>query len=94
MLKNDFYFLDNKIHKENIGEHDGDNRFLCEGIENLMTMWKETHEGCTPIGICYEFPHEYCHGFYPMVYEDENGDRFWTHIDVWTIKEYMELENE
>jgi hypothetical protein len=30
MIKDNFYFLDNKIHKENIGEHDGDNRFLCK----------------------------------------------------------------
>ena len=94
MLKDDFHFLDNKIHKENIGEHDGDNRFLCEGVENMMNTWKETHENCTPIGVCYEFPHEIYKGFYPMVYEDENGNRFWTHIDVSTIKEYMELEDE
>jgi len=39
-MKDDFYFLDNKIHKENIGEHDGDNRFLCEGVENLMNLKK------------------------------------------------------
>lgn len=64
MLKDDFYFIDNKIAKENIGEHDGDNRFLAEGIKDLMPKFYETHPGCTPIGICYEDEHPRFKGFF------------------------------
>lgn len=94
MLKDDFYFIDNKIAKENIGEHDGDNRFLAEGINGLMPKFYETHPGCTPIGICYEDEHPSFRGFFPMVFEDENGNRFYDHIDIETIKEYLELQPE
>ncbi len=92
MLKDDFYFIDNKIAKENIGEHDGDNRFLCEDLENMMNAFYETHSGCTPIGICYEDEHPRFKGFFPMVFEDENGNRFYVHIDIKSIKEYLELD--
>lgn len=94
MLKDDFYFIDNKIARENIGEHDGDNRFLAEGINELMPKFYETHPGCTPIGICYEDEHPSFRGFFPMVFEDENGNRFYDHIDIETIKEYLELQSE
>ena len=91
MLKDDFYFIENSIAKENIGEHDGDNRFLAEGINELMPKFYETHPGCTPIGVCYEDEHPSYRGFFPMVFEDENGNRFYDHIDIETIKEYLEL---
>ena len=94
MLKDDFYFIDNRISIENEGEHDGDNRFLCEGIENMMNVFYETHPGCTPIGICYEDEHSIYRGFFPMVFEDEDGNRFYDHIDILSIKEYLELENQ
>lgn len=90
MLKDDFYFIDNNIAKENIGEHDGDNRFIAEGIKSLMPKFYETHPGCTPVGVCYEDEHLRFKGFFPMVFEDENGNRFYDHIDIETIKEYLE----
>ncbi len=90
MLKDDFYFIDNNVAKENIGEHDGDNRFIAEGIKSLMPKFYETHPGCIPLGICYEDEHPRFKGFFPMVFEDENGNRFYDHIDIETIKEYLE----
>lgn len=86
MLKDDFYFIDNNIAKENIGEHDGDNRFIAEGIKGLMPKFYETHPGCIPLGICYEDEHPRFKGFFPMVFEDENGNRFYDHIDIETLK--------
>lgn len=86
----EYAFINCRIAKENIGEHDADNRFLMEGVENQIRRWKETHEGCTLIGICYEDPHPCYRGYYPMVYEDETGSRFWTHWDVDTFCEYVE----
>lgn len=93
MIKDDFYFIDNRIASENIGEHDGDNRFLLESVRNMMKSWKEEHEDCTPIGVCYDDSTKK-YDCYPMVYEDQNGNRFYTHIPVDTIKEYISLENE
>lgn len=93
MIKDDFYFIDNRIASENIGEHDGDNRFLLESVPDMMKSWKKEHEDCTPIGVCYDDSTKK-YDYYPMVYEDQNGNRFYTHIPVDTIKEYISLENE
>lgn len=93
MIKDDFYFIDNRIASENIGEHDGDNRFLLESVQDMMKSWNKEHEGCTPIGVCYDDSTKK-YDCYPMVYEDQNGNRFYTHIPVDTIKEYISLENE
>lgn len=91
-LLQDFSFIKSKISVENIGEHDADNRFLVEDIHNQMKYWRELHPDCVPVGVCYdESMNKY--GFFPMVYEDKNGNRFYTHIDVSTIKEYLELED-
>lgn len=87
----DYSFIDCRISVENIGEHDGDNRFIMEDMPNQIPRWYEDHEGCTIVGICYEDPHPYYKGFYPMVYEDQNGDRFYTHWNVDEFKECVEL---
>ena len=92
-LKQEWAFRENHIAKENIGEHDADNRFLTEGIHRQLTHWKNTHEDCTPIGICYDEEMEN-YGCYPMVFEDEDGNRFYTHVDIKTVEEYIELEEE
>ena len=89
-LKEVYAFIENRIAKENIGEHDGDNRFICEGVEHMMDAWQQDHEGCTPIGVCYEDPHPWSRGYYPMVYEDENGNRYYTHINIEYIHEYFD----
>lgn len=92
MKLSDYDFFNCRISKENIGEHDYDNRFLIDNIDDQLETWKEQHEGCTPIGICYELPSRY-HGYYPMVYEDENGNRYWTHWNVDITKEYLDEGN-
>ena len=86
----DYSFVDCHISKENIGEHDADNRFLMEDFKNQLRVWQEQHEGCTIIGICYEYPHPRYKGYYPMVYEDQSGNRFWTHWDLYTYQDYVE----
>ena len=86
------YILENRIAADFIGEHDPNNRFLAEDTRNWMKEWKFDHEGCTPIGICYD-PCVAKYGCYhPMVYEDENGDRFYTHVGTVTLEEIIELE--
>lgn len=90
-LDEEWSFRKNKIARENIGEHDGDNRFLLSDIHRQLRHWKNSHENCTPIGICYDEEEEN-YGCYPMVFEDENGNRFYTHCDIKTIEEYIELE--
>ncbi len=90
MEKNDYSFLDCKISKENIGEHDADNRFMMESIPKQLNAWKEDHPGCIMIGVCYEDEHPNYKGFFPFVYEDQSGNRFWTHWDLSSIEDYME----
>lgn len=85
-----YEFMNCHIAKDNIGEHDGDNRFLLANTEDQLSSWQEEHEGCTPVGICYEDPHPNYSGFYPMVYEDENGNRYWTHWDIASFKDAVE----
>lgn len=90
-IKDIYYFINNKIAYENIGEHDADNRFILQTLYNQMSTWQAEHPGCTPIGVCYD-EREEKNGFRPMVYEDEHGDRFYTHIDIASIEEYIKLE--
>lgn len=85
----DYTFVDCHISKDNIGEHDFDNSFCAENMEHQIEKFYETHEGCTIVGICYEDPHPYYKGYYPLVFEDENGNRFYTHWNVGTFKEYV-----
>ena len=90
-LKEEWSFRENRIARENIGEHDADNRFLLDDIHRHLTHWKNTHEGCTPIGICYDEEEEN-YGCYPMVFEDENGNRFYTHCDIKAVNDQIEQE--
>lgn len=85
-----YEFIECHVAKDNIGEHDGDNRFLLESIEKQLESWQKDHEDCIPIGICYEDEHPRFKGFYPMVFEDKDGNRYWTHWDVTTFKEAVE----
>ena len=90
-LKEEWSFRENRIARENIGEHDADNRFLMEPVHWQLKTWKRNHEDCIPIGICYDEEEEN-YGCYPMVFEDRDGNRFYTHVDIKTIEEYIELE--
>ena len=83
----DYSFVDCRISKENIGEHDADNRFMMEPFERQMDAWKAEHPGCTPIGICYD-DEVSSYGCYPMVFEDANGNRYYTHWDIKTYQDY------
>ena len=69
-ISDEWSFRANRIARENIGTHDADNRFLSKDIQIQLSTWRGTHQGCTPIGICYDESEEN-YGCYPMVYEDE-----------------------
>ena len=90
-LKDEWSFRENRIDPQNLGEHDGDNRFFMETVPNHLKAWREEHPGCTPIGICYD-ESEKSYGCYPMVFEDENGNRFYTHVDIKAVEECIEME--
>lgn len=90
-LDKEWAFRKNSIARENIGEHDADNRFMGYGIHRQLTEWQEDHPGCTPIGICYDKAEEK-YGCFPMVYEDQDGNRFYTHCDIKTVEEYIGLD--
>lgn len=83
-----YAFVECKIAKENIGEHEMDNRFLMYSIKDSIDELKKQFD-CEPIGICYEMP-SHNKGYYPLVCEDKDGNRFWVHWDVDTFKEYKE----
>ena len=90
-LERDWDFRHNKISRYNLGTHDADNRFMMYDIHKQLDAWKEEHPGCTPIGICYDEEEEH-YGCYPMVFEDQDGNRFYTHVDIKTVEEYIEIE--
>ena len=68
--------------------------FLLEDILHHVDAWQREHEGCTLIGVCYE-ENDYTDNdyFHPVIYEDENGNRYWTHFDIETLKEYLDMED-
>jgi len=87
-ISDEWSFRTNRIARENIGTHDADNRFLSKDIQIQLSTWRGTHQGCTPIGICYDESEEN-YGCYPMVYEDESGNRFYTHCDIKSVEDYI-----
>lgn len=91
-----YEFLNNSLSKEYVqwNNHDGDNRFLLEDPLHHVDAWQREHEGCTLIGVCYE-ENDYTDNayFHPVIYEDENGNRYWTHFDIETLKEYLDMED-
>ena len=90
-MKIDYSFVENRIAIENIGKHDPNNIWINEDFPKQIQAWKELNPNCTIIGICYDDSiAKYNERYRPMVYEDENGDRFYTHWDVETYKEYRD----
>ena len=86
----DYSFIECRISKENIGEHEMDNSFLAEPLQDQIGTLKKKLN-CQPIGICYELPYPNMRcPYYPLVCEDKDGNRFWVHWDVDTFKEYKE----
>ena len=79
----------------NIGEHDADNSFMSAPLEKQLDEWQQDHEGCVPIGICYDKSVGRYDGEYqPMVFEDDKGDRYYTHIDFQSRTDYFDLAKE
>ena len=76
----DFSFLDKHVDIYNLGQHDLDNSFIfTDFIVWQFPVWQAHHEGCVPIGICEESTDG--NGAYiAMVFEDEDGNRYYTHV--------------
>ena len=90
-METDYSFVENHIAIENIGTHDFDNSWLGEDFPKQISAWKKINPDCTIIGICYDDKVAmYNKQYRPLVYEDENGDRFYTHWNVEMYKEYRE----
>ena len=77
----DFSFLNKHVDINNLGQHDLDNSFLyTDFIVWQFPAWQGQHEGCTPIGICEESTNGVAGEFIAMVFENENGNRYFTHV--------------
>lgn len=96
--KSRFDFLDIRIDKNNIGTHEKDNRFLMAPTLMLELDWlADDYEGYTPIGVCldesvkYDYEGSGSNLYYPMIMENNNGDRIWIHIPYEGWKELLEI---
>jgi hypothetical protein len=83
----DYSFMKCRIALENIGEKEADNSFLLENtVDKQLEALKKTYEAyydkITIIGWCLEknAKETVCElDYYPLVFEDEYGDRHWIH---------------
>ena len=83
----DFSFLDKHVDIYNLGQHDMDNSFIfTDFIVWQLPAWQARHEGCTPIGICKESTNG-GGAYIAMVFEDEDGNRYYTHVPASWIDE-------
>lgn len=89
----DYSWIKNRISKENIGSHDADNRFLLEDVERQISKYLHERPDITLLGVCYDDAVEN-YDCYPLVYEDKNGNRFYTHWDVNAFLEYAKKKKE
>lgn len=90
-MKDIYKFLEHNVDLYNCGEHDMDNSYLAgsEGLVEEFARWQSSHEDCTPIGICKENVHTIPGmRYYAMVFEDDRGCRYYTHIPGYWIDEY------
>lgn len=87
----DYSFLFHHVDIDNCGEHDMYNAFLFadDGLVGEYAAWQNANPGCVPVGICPENVHDAGVGFvyYAMVYEDEEGRRFFVHVPAYWIDE-------
>jgi hypothetical protein len=86
----DYSFVDCHIAKENIGEHEPYNGWINAPMPKQIEEWQRCFPDCTPIGICYDDSEAKYDRYRPMVFEDADGHRFYTHWDVTTYEEYKE----
>ena len=85
---NDFSFLNKHVDIYNLVQHDMDNSFIFQDfIVWQFPAWQARHENCTPIGICEESTNGYYGEFIAMVFEDEDGNRYYTHVPASWIDE-------
>lgn len=86
--KEDYSFLEHHVDISNLGEHDSDNSFLfSDFLIWQFPSWKKNHEDCIPIGICSESTNGPDGWFVAMVFEDAQGNRYYTHVPASWVEE-------
>lgn len=90
-----FDFLDIRISAENIGHREKYNHFLMgDGAVRQLDMLIDDYEGYIPIGVCIDENYLKDYGgykYYPVVLENNDGDRIWIHCPYSGWKELVEL---
>lgn len=89
-----FDFLDIRISVENIGHREMYNHFLMgDGAVRQLDMLLDDYEGYIPIGVCIDenYLKEYGGKYYPVVLENNDGDRIWIHCPYSSWKERIKL---
>lgn len=89
MNKDRFDFLNIRISEENLGTRELYNRFLYSPTpDSQLDSLLKDFEGYKPIGVCLS--DDYCKGYgtkyYPVILENDNGERLWIHIPYETWK--------
>lgn len=89
-----FDFLDIRISAENIGHREMYNHFLMgDTAIQQLDMLIDDFEGYIPIGVCVDddYLQEYGGKYYPVVLENNDGDRIWIHCPYSSWKELIKL---
>ena len=92
MITPDYSFLFHHVDRDNCGQHDMYNGFLCcNGLSDGFADWQEENPGAIPIGVCPENTHNTSDDplgqFLAMVYEDPDGNRYFVHVPRYWIEE-------
>lgn len=93
--RNRFDFLDIRISAENIGHREMNNRFLMRDTPiQQLDMLLYDYEDYIPVGVCIDedYLKEYGDKYYPVVLENNDGDRIWIHCPYSSWKKSKELE--
>lgn len=87
----DYSFCFRHVDVANCGQHDMYNGFLAEeGLAKQFADWQEENPGAIPVGVCPENQHnigKVCGEFIAMVFEDEEGRRFFVHVPAYWVDE-------
>lgn len=98
MKKGIYRFLEHHVDWYNCGEHDLDNSFLLvkgeQGLVPEFNKWQDNHPDCVPVGVCEQRRDESPSMLYvAMVFEDEDGRRYFVHVPSYWIDEYKAFDD-
>lgn len=89
----DLSFLGRHVDLYNCGQHDLDNSYMFEcdlnsTLEQEVEAFMRRHEDCVPVGICEE---NRDWSTVALVFEDQDGNRYFTHVPEYWLREYEVL---